>query len=80
MSKSLHAMAREWARELGAKKFDGHESIVTEEIVAGFAEVERGRHPDAVLREVLKKIEDRIGCQSSVLTAVPTVDISSKLH
>lgn len=51
-------MALEWARELG--RFWGHEHLVAEEATWGFAELERGRHPDAVLKEVLKRIEDRI--------------------
>lgn len=75
--KSL-SMAREWARELGKHAYNGHEHIVAEETMHGFAEVEKGRHPDIVLKEVLAKIEDRI-CQSSAPMAVPTAAISSKL-
>jgi hypothetical protein len=72
-------MAREWARELGKQSFRGHEQIVAQETAHGFAEVEKGRHPDTVLREILSRIEERI-CQSNGLTAVPTAGISLKSH
>lgn len=61
MSKSarkLMAMAVEWATELS--KFNGHELLVSEVAAWGFAEVEKGRHPDVVLREVLAKIAERM--------------------
>lgn len=51
-------IAHEWATELG--KFKGHELIVCEESMWGFEEVERGRHPDTVLKEMLVKIRERI--------------------
>lgn len=61
MSKStrrLMAMATEWATELS--KFKGHELLVSEEASWGFGEVERGRHPDVVLKEVIAKITERL--------------------
>lgn len=61
MSKSqrrLMTMAAEWATELS--KFKGHELLVSEEAVWGFGEVERGRNPDIVLKEVLAKIAERL--------------------
>lgn len=54
----LIAMAKEWAKELD--KFKGHEMLVSEETVWGFAEVERGRHPDTVLKEVIARITERL--------------------
>lgn len=51
-------MAQEWASELS--KFKGHELLVSEEAAWGVAEVERGRHPDVVLREVIAKITERL--------------------
>lgn len=52
----LVKMAAEWATELG--KFRGYELLVAEYTVWGFKEVERGRNPDVVLKEVLAKIEE----------------------
>ena len=49
-------MAMEWATELG--KLKGCELLVAEYTMWGFAEVERGRNPDVVLKEVLAKIEE----------------------
>ena len=49
-------MAMEWATELG--KFRGYELLVAEYTMWGFDEVERGRNPDVVLKEVLAKIEE----------------------
>lgn len=51
-------IAQEWALELG--KIKGHEAIVCAETMTGFEEVDKGRNPDVVLREVLAKIEERI--------------------
>lgn len=53
-SKRLVSMAMEWATELG--KYRGYELLVAEYTVWGFDEVERGRNPDVVLKEVLAKI------------------------
>lgn len=55
-NKKLAKMALEWATELG--KFRGCELLVVEYIMWGFEEVERGRNPDVVLKEVLAKIEE----------------------
>lgn len=71
MSKSarrLLAMAREWTTELS--KFKGHELLVSEETMWGFGEVERGRHPDVVLKEVIAKITERL--PQSVSLGPPT--------
>ena len=54
----LVALAVEWANELS--KFRGHELLVSEVTLWGFGEVERGRHPDIVLKEVLAKINERL--------------------
>lgn len=51
-------MAIEWANELS--KFKGHELLVSDVTMWGFGEVERGRHPDVVLKEVIAKITDRM--------------------
>lgn len=56
--RNMMAMAKEWATELG--KFSGHEHIVADETMKGFEEVEKGRNPDIVLKEVLAKIAERI--------------------
>lgn len=56
--KKFMAIAREWATELS--KFKGHELLVSEVAPWGFAEVEKGRHPDVVLREVIAKITERL--------------------
>lgn len=60
MKPSAIGMAMEWARELSKKEFNGHEQIVAEEIARGFTQVEKGRHPDVVLREVLSRVGERI--------------------
>ena len=49
-------MALEWATELG--KLKGCELLVAEHAAWGFNEVDRGRTPDVVLKEVLAKIEE----------------------
>lgn len=54
----LMAMATEWANELA--KFKGHELLAADVAQWGFAEVERGRHPDVVLKEVIAKITERM--------------------
>lgn len=52
-------MAREWASELG--KFPkGYEFLIAKETQAAFAEVEKGRKPDVVLKEMLARIRERI--------------------
>lgn len=51
-------MAKEWATELG--KFKGHEMIAAEEATWGFEQVNKGRNPDIVLKEVLIRIAERI--------------------
>lgn len=51
--------AMEWATELC--KFRGYELLVAEYTQWGFDEVERGRNPDVVLKEVLAKIEENKG-------------------
>lgn len=52
------AMAKEWSAEL--LKFKGHELLVSKEAMWGLGEVERGRHPDVVLKEVIAKITDQL--------------------
>lgn len=54
----LVAMAAEWATELG--RFKGHELLVADETLWGFSEVDRGRNPDIVLKEMLSKIKEKI--------------------
>ena len=76
-------MAREWAIEFD--KFDLQDKIYTEYVANimtwGFSEVQKGRDPDAVLKEVLAKIHEHIDqCQSSGPTPAQTADTSSKLH
>ena len=56
--RKLLAMATEWATELS--KFRGHELLVSEVMLWGFDEVERGRHPDIVLKEVIAKIGEQL--------------------
>lgn len=70
-------MAKEWADELS--KFKGYEYLVAKEAEWGFAEVEKGRNPDIVLKEVLKRIEDR-ACPSTEPTPVPNAASSLKSH
>lgn len=53
-------MALEWAKELNKYKKPAQLKIVSEVTMWGFGEVERGRNPDVVLKEVVKKIEDRL--------------------
>lgn len=61
MSRLLQ-MAKEWARELGSPRYRNHELLVAEVVSWGFNEVEgRGRNPDVVLKEMLKKIDDGLG-------------------
>lgn len=60
MKPSAVGMAIEWARELSRREYNGHEQIVAEVVAWGFMEVERGRHPDAVLKEILSKVGERI--------------------
>ena len=57
--KRLLSIAREWANELS--KFKGQELLVADVVAWGFIQVmERGRHPDVVLQEVLAKIKERL--------------------
>lgn len=63
MSKKELAMAQEWARELGKAEYKGLELFVTEVVMWGFCEVERGRHPDIVLKEMLAKCDERIAAK-----------------
>lgn len=57
------AMAKEWARELGKAKYNGMELFVAEVIAWGFAEVDRGRPPDTVLKEMLAKCDEQIAAR-----------------
>lgn len=52
------SIAMEWAKELS--KFKGHDKIVAKETMWGFSQVERGRHPDIVLKEVIAKITEKL--------------------
>lgn len=76
-------MAREWATEFN--KFDLKDKIYAEDVAQimawGFEEVQKGRNPDVVLKEVLAKINERIEqCQSSGPMPAQNADTSSKLH
>lgn len=51
------AMATEWAKELS--KLKAPYQIVSIETAWGFMEVERGRNPDIVLKEVLTRIAEK---------------------
>lgn len=71
----LLQMAKEWARELGSPRFKNHELLVAEVVQWGFREVEeRGRNPDAVLKEMLKRIDDGIG---PVIDLAPAIDLAA---
>lgn len=58
-------IAGEWATELG--KFKGHELLAAEIASWGFLEVEKGRPPDTVLKEVLVKIQQAIANEERIL-------------
>lgn len=65
----LLSIASEWAVELG--KFKGHELLVAEIAAWGFQEVDHGRHPDAVLKDMLAKIADGIAAADTPLKWPP---------
>lgn len=67
--RKLVAMAKEWATELG--KFQGHELLVADEALWGFSEVNRGRNPDTVLKEMLSKINEKIEAGVSKTVSEP---------
>lgn len=56
----LLAMASEWATELGKICGPGQEFLVAEVAAWGFQEVEKGRHPDAVLKDMIRQIRDNL--------------------
>lgn len=56
-------MAQEWANELS--QFRGYEHRIVDLIQDGFGEVEKGRNPDAVLKEIIAKIRDRFDANST---------------
>jgi hypothetical protein len=72
-------MAMEWSTEVG-KIPPGNEMDTVEALTWGFGEVERGRNPDAVLKEVMAKINEKIACRSDGLSPAKTAAISSKLN
>ena len=50
-------MAQEWADEIA--KLNVPYGLIIAEMMWGFQEVERGRHPDRVLREVIARVGNR---------------------
>ena len=66
-TKRMLAIVQEWATELGKPEYKGHELIVADEAAKGFMDVERGRNPDVVLPEVLRRIRDRIDLKTGKL-------------
>ena len=50
-------MAKEWAKEIGTLQVPYH--IIAEQTAWGFKEVEAGRNPDVVLKELLAKITEQ---------------------
>jgi hypothetical protein len=76
----LRQMAKEWAREIG--RLDGDEQIIAKHTIWGFGEVERGRNPDVILKEVLTRIKNdsngRQPSRSDGPTPAPSAAPSSK--
>lgn len=56
-------MAQEWANELS--QFKGYEHRIADLIFEGFAEVEKGRNPDTVLKALLATIRDKFDADST---------------
>ena len=51
-------MALEWADEIG--KLKGYDlAMVSEEVTRGFNEVQQGKNPDAVLKDVIRRVKER---------------------
>ena len=55
--KDAKKLAREWASKLTS--IDAPWSIIAEEIAWGLQEVERGGHPNIVLKSVIERIHAR---------------------
>jgi hypothetical protein len=55
--KDAMKLAKEWAHEMQA--IGGPQFIIAEEFAWGFREVENGRHPKIVLKDVVERINAR---------------------
>ena len=60
MDMRLFNIAQDWANALAKYKRRDEMQIVADEAMWGFAEVQRGRRTDAVLKDVLRRVEDKV--------------------
>jgi len=54
--KDAQKLAKEWA---ALASYDAPWHMIAEEMAWGFKEVEAGRHPDSVLKDIKERIEKR---------------------
>ena len=67
MDMRLWHVAKEWAKELSKFRTPEEMKVVSKVTAWGFQEVERGRNPDTVLKEVLAKIKERLDADNAHL-------------
>ena len=60
MDMRLYNIAQDWANALAKYKRPSEMQIVADETGWGFGEVLKGKRPDAVLKDVLRRIEDKV--------------------